>query len=335
MAPVDDASRSNSISIDSDVAFTFVDFSGVDFGDHEKADKGTQRISEEEERNFNEKNQNKNEQKLQSLSDISHGHKYQNQNGYSEEVVKCNDTEKYQKRKEPKLKYIDMPDGQNLQQRHTHDPDLFKAQSRRVQNLCQWYELGIRPSLSSSSLLNLAAHENKDEDLFDANVDDLKTLLLRSIEAQDDLNTNLPPHPRGEYEDVLKVAPSTIKGAGNGLFAVAPIPKEAILCHYTGYRHHYQSQKRLKGKARAYVLKLQNGWPKYDRRNDGFVDAFSTKDVLARFINDPRLEERCNVTFKHIQEPGIWHCPVVSLRDIAAGEELLISYGPRYWSDQE
>ncbi len=84
-----------------------------------------------------------------------------------------------------------------------------------------------------------------------------------------------------------------------------------------------------------HVLKLQNGWPSYDRQNDGFLDALPTEDVLARFINDPRLEKRCNVTFKHIKEPGIWNCPVVSIRDIAAGEELFISYGPRYWSDQE
>jgi len=70
---------------------------------------------------------------------------------------------------------------------------------------------------------------------------------------------------------------------------------------------------------------------KHDRRNDGFVDAFPCKSVLARFINDPRIEENCNVKFEHIKEPGTWHCPVISQRDIEAGEELFISYGPRYW----
>jgi hypothetical protein len=319
MPPSDDSSRSDSISIDSDVAFAFVDFSGVDFGGG---------VSEEG--NVTEKNQNVNDAKLQHLIDLS-----ETRRAHPGEAVKCNDAEKCQKRKEQTMKCAEFPDGQKLQKRETHDPDLFKAQSRRVHNLCQWYDLGIRPSLSSSSLLNLAAHENKDEDLFNVKVDDLQTLLFRSIQAQDDLNTNLPPHPRGEYEDILMVAPSTIIGAGNGLFVTAHIPKGEVVCNYAGYRHHYQSQKRFKGKARAYILKLQNGWPKNDRRNDGFVDAFSTEDILARFINDPKLEERCNVTFKYIQEPGIWHCPVVSLRDIAAGEELFISYGPRYWSDQE
>jgi len=153
---------------------------------------------------------------------------------------------------------------------------------------------------------------------------------MRSIQAQDDLNTNLPPHPRGKYEGSLKVAPSTIEGAGNGLFAKSLIPKGAIVCYYTGYRHHYKSKQRLKDQ--AYVLRMENGWPKFDRKNDGFVDALPTKDVLARFINDPRQEERCNVKFEHIQEPGNWHCPVVAQRDISAGEEVFISYGCLYWS---
>lgn len=213
----------------------------------------------------------------------------------------------------------------------SHDPELFEVQTRRCDNLAKWYELGLRPSLSSSSLMNLKAHQSKDEDLFEEDVDNLEILLERSYQAQDERNANLPPHPLGEFEAKLKVAISTIEDAGNGLFALDKIPKGAIVCNYTGYRHDYQSQKRLLD--RAYVLKLQNGWPKFDRRNDGFVDALPCKDVLARFINDPRDEQKYNVKFEHIQEPGVWHCPVVALRDIEAGEELFISYGPRYWSE--
>lgn len=74
-------------------------------------------------------------------------------------------------------------------------------------------------------------------------------------------------------------------------------------------------------------------------KNDGFVDALPTTNVLGRYINDPIgpsgsvNEERCNVKFSHIQQPGIWHCPVIALRDIEEGEELFISYGPRYWAE--
>mmetsp|Transcript_19907 Transcript_19907/g.36003 ORF Transcript_19907/g.36003 Transcript_19907/m.36003 type:complete len:304 (+) Transcript_19907:148-1059(+) len=299
----DSGSCSDSIiSIDSDVAFAFVDFSGVDFGDDDQVD------------------EDDDEPKKTALVEKTANNVAKQQN------------EHLKKHPKPKVQNADhqpivMADGQERHYLHPHDPQLFNAQERRVANLCKWYELGIRPSLKYKE--NLAAHRQKDDDLFASKVDDVSKLLLRSMEAQDALNANLPPHPLGEYENSLKAAPSTIAGAGNGLFATTSIPKRAIVCHYTGYRHHYHSQKRLMN--RAYLLKLQNGWPKFDRRNDGFVDALPSLDVLARFINDPLIEERCNVKFEHIREPGIWHCPVVALRDIAEGEELFVSYGPRYW----
>ena len=293
---IDDQScSSDDLSVDSDVAFAFVDFTGVNFGDDEPKKVAPKDCP------------------LVAPATVV------------KEQVPQNTASKL-KQQQP----IEMPNGQELQQRPIHDGELFKAQQRRVENLCKWYELGSRPSMKAKDVLNIAAHKDKDEDLF-AEKDDLNKLLLCSIEAQDDLNTNLPPHPLGKYEDNLEIAPSTIEGAGNGLFTKVPIPKGEVVCFYTGCRHTYQSQKRLKN--RAYVLKLQNGWPKHDRKNDGFIDALPTKDVLARYINDARSEEKCSVKFENIQEPGIWYCPVVAQRDIAEGEELFVSYGTRYWSE--
>lgn len=283
------------ISIDSDVEFAYMDFSGVDFGPSDDV-KSTQEMHD-------------------ALNEIRKTR---------EEMVNCTSesVENY---------YARFPNGQQPNTNQLDfDEKLFAVQERRVQNLTKWYELGVRPSMSSSSLLNQEAHA-QDSDILQAEQDDLSTLQLRSLEAQDELNTNLPPHPTGKYETQLEVAPSTIEGAGNGLFALTAIPKGDTVCHYTGYRHDYQSQKRLRD--RSYVLKLQNGWPKYDRRNDGFVDAHPTREVLARYINDPRNEDKCNVKFEYIQQPGVWHCPVVALRDIEVGEELFISYGPRYWEE--
>ena len=283
------------ISIDSDVEFAYMDFSGVDFGPSDDV-KSTQEMHD-------------------ALNEIRKTR---------EEMVNCTSesVENY---------YARFPNGQQPSTNQLDfDAKLFAVQERRVQNLTKWYELGVRPSMSSSSLLNQEAHA-QDSDILQAEQDDLSKLQLRSLEAQDELNTNLPPHPTGKYETQLKVAPSTIEGAGNGLFALTAIPKGDTVCHYTGYRHDYQSQKRLRD--RSYVLKLQNGWPKYDRRNDGFVDALPTREVLARYINDPRNEDKCNVKFEYIQQPGVWHCPVVALRDIEVGEELFISYGPRYWEE--
>lgn len=314
----DDASGSSdsSLSIDGDVAFAFVDFAGVDFGGDGDGD-----VAKASSRDASDLSSNEPRAARRSAAAPA--------NGPNEEPSRRDDAPPPRAARETK-----MPDGQRVREREVpHDPKLFEAQERRVENLCRWYELGVRPSLSEkeASPLDVAAHEGKDDDLFASEADDLRRLLLRSIEAQDDLNTNLPPHPTTEHEGSLRVAPSTIEGAGDGLFASAPIPRGAVVCHYAGYRHHYKSQQRLRD--RAYVLKLQNGWPKHDRRNDGFVDALPTKHVLARYINDARNEEKCNVAFEHIQEPGVWHCPVVARRDIAAGEELFVSYGPRYWSE--
>jgi hypothetical protein len=183
------------ISVDSDVAFAFFDFSGVDFGEDDKHD---------------------------STDTEKHADILAN----TAETV----------RKASLLKRQTFPGGQDPEEEHEHNPELFQAQCLRVDNLYKWYELGLRPSLADKR--NLAAHAKKDEDLFQSSTDDLNKLLLQSIEAQDEVNKNLPPHPMAEHERHLRVATSTIEGAGNGLFTTIFIPKGTVVCHYTGYRHH-------------------------------------------------------------------------------------------------
>jgi len=321
-------SSSSSASLDSndpDVAFALMDFSGVDFGDDQKNEKkkddddageltATAHVDDEEEAEAPKTAAASEESKVEQPRQADQPPKRRNS-----------------RTQQPKF---EMPSGQIPPKgARQHDTQLFLAQERRVFNLIKWYELGIRPSLTNKKVdpLDHAAHHGKDDDLFAAQADNLAQLLHRSIVAQDELNTNLPPFPLTPYEDHLEVKPSTIPNAGNGLFTTKFIPKSTPICHYTGYRHHYQSQKRLLN--RAYVIKLQNGYPKHDRRNDGFVDALPTLNVKARFMNDIQNEDQYNVKFEHVQSPEIWHCPVVSLRDIEAGEELFLNYGPRYWNE--
>lgn len=327
-----DDSRSSSSSTcsinsdDSDVAFALMDFSGVDFGDYvvQKKAPMTTPLEKPESTNTEE------EETITKTADEKQPTVNDDANVEVEVVVASNGE--------------DCGDDKNKDDSYhdflNHNPERFRLESRRVDNLIRWHELGVRPNIKSQSSKSKSAADARinadahceDGDLFEMKVDDLKLLLQRSLEAQAIMNLNLPPPPRADCEDALEIRTSTIPNAGKGLFTTQTISKGTIVCNYTGARHDYQSQKLIKD--RAYVLKLQNGYPKHDRRNDGFVDARTTLAVLARYINDPQYDEKkVNVKFEHIQETGIWHCPVVAQRDIDAGEELFISYGPRYWSE--
>ena len=181
------------ISVDSDVAFAFVDFSNVDFGGGDEKN-GTKKSEHDEDEHV----------------DIS------------------NAAKKAPVQKATLLKQQAFPGGQEPEEDHVHDPCLFKAQNRRLDNLLKWYELGTRPSLADTD--NHNAHAGKDEDLFQASNDDLRKLLVRTMEAQDEVNNNLPPHPNTVHEKKLRVATSTIENAGNGLFTTGKSQLETETC---------------------------------------------------------------------------------------------------------
>ena len=222
-AAADDSSSSSLDPNDADVAFAFADFEGVDFGEDEVV-LTPQPQSEGKDRPSN--------------NIIA-----QNSGGLNQ------------------LK-VDYPSGQNQEDSiRAHDPELFELQRLRVKNLTLWYELGTRPDMARTSL-NIKAHMH-DGDLLSCTKDDLSALLVRIMEAHDEMNSNLPQHKLSDFEKDLEVRDSTIRDAGKGLFSKAAIPSGAAVCYYSGYRHTYQSQKRLRN--RTYVMKLQNGWPKHDR----------------------------------------------------------------------
>jgi hypothetical protein len=54
--------------------------------------------------------------------------------------------------------------------------------------------------------------------------------------------------------------------------------------------------------------------------------------MLARYINDSRSVRYNNAYFDKRPEAGF--ASVVALRDIEAGEEILVSYGKWYWSKE-
>jgi hypothetical protein len=161
----------------------------------------------------------------------------------------------------------------------------------------------------------------------DDNIDELKK---RCLEVRKEVNTKLPPHELA-LDDLLVVKDSTINNAGNGLFYEPELePSEkthtkmnsgTTICYYTGHRHNFLSQKFISDK--SYLLNVADGI---------LVDPGPLLSIKARYINDP-LNERL-VNCKFVPEPDKFRCAVVATRDIIPGEELFVSYGEMYWSQQ-
>lgn len=119
----------------------------------------------------------------------------------------------------------------------------------------------------------------------------------------------------------LVVRPSSVAGAGQGLFVERAVKKGEVVCAYTGQRINIAEMLRRKDPSdRAYVMGF--GLNKY-------LCARDRLHVLARFINDHADPARHNVRFVKLWEER--RADVVATRHIAAGEELFVSYGANYW----
>lgn len=116
---------------------------------------------------------------------------------------------------------------------------------------------------------------------------------------------------------MCEVRNSTIKGAGKGLFAMRDFKEGEIVTVYGGsYFINDQS---------PYLLTDDYGiiW-------DGSHDFSETE--LGRWANDADYKTNFenNTFFETIY--GLGRPPVlVASRDIKNGEEIFVSYGPRYW----
>ncbi|MES2593338.1 MAG: SET domain-containing protein-lysine N-methyltransferase [Bacteroidota bacterium] len=127
------------------------------------------------------------------------------------------------------------------------------------------------------------------------------------------------------YEDLL-VKKSTIPGAGKGLFITRDVKKGERIVEYLGE-----------------VITWKECDIRADRDEGGYVfyisrkkciDAFHTPEHLARFANDAKgmvkIEGLKNNCVYEIYKNRGW---IASTKDIKAGSEILVSYGPQYWKD--
>ncbi|HQO04213.1 MAG TPA: SET domain-containing protein-lysine N-methyltransferase [Spirochaetota bacterium] len=131
-----------------------------------------------------------------------------------------------------------------------------------------------------------------------------------------------------DYENTLEIRTSNIPNAGKGVFATIPIPDGAVLGHYSGhYITRAQHQDLCRRNKWHYVMRLLDcaarhtgGYTRIDGR-DG--------NVFTR-INHAPAEFR-NVKFKKICEDP--YVLIIAIKDIHAGEELYVDYGPKYTYD--
>lgn len=188
----------------------------------------------------------------------------------------------------------------------------------RLNYLEKWRELAIRPHPQQCHY--------EDRDMLKNDVDDLQELSRKVLDVRKEMNENLPPHEQ-ELDMFLVVKQSAIEGAGMGLYFM-PQQKHAIIesgstiCYYTGWRHNFYSIKYVPDK--SYVLCVHS---------DLLVDPGPVKEVKARYINDPLNTSLENCKFE--PQPEKCRCAVTATKNIHYGEELFVSYGEFYWSNQK
>jgi SET domain-containing protein len=125
---------------------------------------------------------------------------------------------------------------------------------------------------------------------------------------------------------MLFVKRSQIPKAGKGLYTDAPIKKGEYFVEYTGEKLTWaevlKRSENGKGGYAFYITKYR------------CIDAYDKPNEVARFANDargltrhPTLKNNCIYNIKG-GKPFIQ-----ATRNIKAGEEILVNYGPDYWDE--
>lgn len=127
----------------------------------------------------------------------------------------------------------------------------------------------------------------------------------------------IPPERARAFVKV-EIRPSTVRGAGQGLFALERIEAGVTIGEYTG--DVVDSRWRaMRLRDRSYLA------PTCDTAF--FIDALRRPEVMMRYLcHHPRKEKR-NAQF---MDQGIRKF-VVTTRPVDPGEELFIGYGDTYW----
>jgi SET domain-containing protein len=127
------------------------------------------------------------------------------------------------------------------------------------------------------------------------------------------------------YEKDLEIRPSRIPHAGNGVYTKVAIPKGAYLGAYTGeFLTDEEYRRRVNADRWQYMMGLLDCAKPH---TDGLTIIDGVNGNVFTRMNYAPAEFR-NVKFDKICEAPF--VKIVALRDIAAGEELWVDYGPNY-----
>lgn len=125
-------------------------------------------------------------------------------------------------------------------------------------------------------------------------------------------------------EDDLVIKKSLIPGAGKGVFTKVSIEKESIITEFTGEKISHTI-----GAAR-FILKQSHSILYLNKTYS--LDSLKDKNCIATYINDakgltkvPNLKNNASIV---VARGRLF---VIAKRNIKAGEELYVSYGPSYW----
>lgn len=126
-------------------------------------------------------------------------------------------------------------------------------------------------------------------------------------------------------EKQLFVKKSNLPGAGKGLFTKKKIEKGTRIVEYKGKMQTWKEVAHEDG---------HNGYLMLINRNT-VINALPTQSALARYANDANglakvkgLRNNC----EYVSEGR--KCFIEALRNINAGEELLVGYGKEFWALQ-
>jgi SET domain-containing protein len=121
----------------------------------------------------------------------------------------------------------------------------------------------------------------------------------------------------------VTVQDSTIVGGGQGLFATRGFGKHDYISLYSG---EFLTEEEY----RARYPQLNAEYCLYINQMHCYVDAINKQSCIARWINHATKREEANTEFINYVTNGIYLVIIQTTREIAAGEELFLDYGPEF-----